>query len=32
MKHMESELGFDLAQYKLEVVEGCGDVYKMAMK
>jgi hypothetical protein len=29
---MESELGFDLAQYKLEVVEGCGDVYKMAMK
>jgi hypothetical protein len=27
-----NEHGFDLTQYKLEVVEGCGDVCKMAMK
>lgn len=32
MKQMENEHGFDLAQYKLEVVEGCGDVCKMAKK
>ncbi len=32
MKHMENEHAFDLAQYKLEIVEGCGDVYKMAKK
>jgi hypothetical protein len=29
---MENEHAFDLAQYKLEIVEGCGDVYKMAKK
>jgi hypothetical protein len=32
MKYMENEHGFDLAQCKLEVIEGCGDVYEMAMK